>query len=55
MKTTLIITAATLACALLIKLLMNKQEVVEEMLETAPVKKGHHITDVFAHAKNYSE
>ena len=55
MKTTIIITAATLAGALLIKLLMNKKEAVEEMLETAPVKRSHHLTNVFAHAKNHSE
>ena len=55
MKTALIITAATLAGAFLIKLLMNKKEAVEEMAEAPLVKRSHHLTNVFAYAKNHSE
>ncbi|MBK7306240.1 MAG: hypothetical protein IPI88_03855 [Chitinophagaceae bacterium] len=55
MKTTFIITAATLAGVLLVKLLMNKKEAVVEMADAAPVKRSHHLTDVFAQAKNHNE
>jgi hypothetical protein len=46
--------AATLAGAILIKHLMNKKSTVEQPAKV-PVKKTHHLTDVFAHAKNHAE
>lgn len=55
MKTTLIVAAATLAGVLLVKILMNKKEAMEEMDNTVPVKRSHHLTDVFAHAKKHGE
>ncbi len=56
MKTKIIMAAATIAGALLIKYLMNKKnEELSDFQETAPVKRSHHLTDVFAHAKNHSE
>ena len=55
MKTTLIVAAATLAGVVLVKLLMNKKEAIEQMADPATVKRSHHLTDVFAHAKNHSE
>ena len=55
MKTTLIIAAATLVGTLLVKYLMKTREAEKEILDTVPVKRSHHVTDVFAHAKNHSE
>lgn len=55
MKTTFIVAAATIAGVILVKILMNKKDVVEGMEDAAPVKRSHHLTDVFAHAKNHSE
>ena len=55
MKTTFIITAATLAGVLLVKLLMNKKEAVVEMADPVTVKRSHHLTDVLKKKKNHNE
>jgi len=53
MKNKLIMAAATIAGALLVTYLFWNKESGKPISETAPVKKSHHLTDVFAHAKNY--
>lgn len=54
MKTKLIIAAATFAGAVLIKYLMNKTTVAQQPAKL-PAKKNHHLTGVFAHAKNHHD
>ena len=55
MKSKLIIAggAALLAGAALITYLMKKNKPVKQVREYQPLKKTHHLTDVFAHAKNH--
>ena len=53
MKTKLIIAAATVAGAFLVTYLMKKKKSNKRIAEPVPVKKSHHLTDVFAHAKNH--
>ena len=53
MKNKLIMAAASIAGALLVTYLLRKNESSKEIADIAPVKKSHHLTDVFAHAKNY--
>lgn len=53
MKTTLIITAAAVAGTLLVKYLMSNKEAARQVPEPVPLKKSHHRTEVFAHAKKY--
>lgn len=56
MKTKLIMAAATIAGALVVKYLMaQKNESTSQSPETAPVKRSHHLTNVFAQAKHYAE
>lgn len=52
MKTTLLIAAATIAGSILIKYLMKSKEAGKAITDAVPVKRSHHLTDVFAHAKN---
>lgn len=54
MKTKLVIAAATVAGALLIKYFMNKVEASQQPVQSAPPRKTHHLTDVFAHAKTHA-
>jgi hypothetical protein len=55
MKTKLLIAAAaaTVAGALLIRYFMNRKEVPNQSATPIPAKRVHHLTDVFAHAKNH--
>ena len=53
MKTKFIITAATLTAALVATYFMKKRQTGTHPAELVPVKKSHHMTDVFAHAKNH--
>lgn len=53
MKTTLVIAAATVAGALLVKYFISKAEAAQQPAPAMPPKKTHHLTDVFAHAKNH--
>jgi hypothetical protein len=55
MKTKLVIAAATVAGALLVKYFMNRVEAARQHAIVVPPKKTHHLTDVFAHAKNHVE
>ncbi len=55
MKTKLIIAAATVAGALVAAYFMKKRETGNQIVEPIPVKKSHHLTDVFAHAKNHAD
>ncbi len=53
MKTKLIIAAATVAGALLIQYFLKKAHAAEQIAPAVPLKKSHHLTNVFAHAKNH--
>ena len=55
MKTKLVIAAAaaTVAGALLIKYFINSKEVPKQSATPIPAKRLHHLTDVFANAKNH--
>ena len=53
MKTKVIIAAATVAGALLVTYLMKKKQASKLIADEVPLKKSHHLTDVFAHAKNH--
>lgn len=57
MKSKLIIagTSAILAGAVLITYLMKRNKSVKQVGEYLPFKKSHHLTNVFAHAKNHAE
>lgn len=57
MKSKLIIagTSAILAGAVLITFLMKRNKSVKQVGEYLPFKKSHHLTNVFAHAKNHAE
>ncbi len=56
MKTKLIMAAATIAGALVVKYFMAKRnEITGQSPETAPAKRSHHLTDVFAQAKHHAE
>lgn len=55
MKTKLIIAAATVAGAVFISYLMKKSQVAEQSPQLLPAKKNHHLTNVFAHAKNHMD
>ena len=55
MKTKLIIAAATVAGAVLMNYLLKKKEAAEQTYEPLPAKKIHHLTNVFAHAKNHMD
>ncbi len=53
MKTKLLIAAATVAGALVATYLMKKKQLNKMVADVAPPKKSHHLTDVFAHAKQH--
>jgi len=55
MKTSLILTAAaTVAGALLVTYLLKRKQSYIQTGEMVPLKKNHHRTNVFAHAKNHT-
>lgn len=51
MKTKLLIAAATIAGALVATYMMKRKQASRMTPDVAPPKKSHHITNVFAHAK----
>lgn len=55
MKTKLVIAAASIAGALLVKYFMNRAEASRQAATVVPPKKTHHLTEVFAHAKHQAE
>jgi len=56
MKTSLILAAAaTFASALVVTYLLKRKQSHKQLAEMLPLKKSHHLTDVFAHAKNHTQ
>jgi hypothetical protein len=56
MKAELIMAAVTIAGALVVKYLITKRnENTSQSPEIAPLKRSHHLTDVFAQAKHHTE
>jgi hypothetical protein len=55
MKTSLILAAAaTVAGALLVTYLLKRKQSPNQPAEMLTLKKSHHLTNVFAHAKNHN-
>ena len=55
MKTKILIAATVAAAAALVAYLVKSSGTNNDSPKTTPVKRSHHLTNVFAHAKNHGE